>query len=179
MKTKLKILVSLFILISLIGSHVPAVYAQDQTADEICVEKMKPFMESKSSELRTYFKEHFQNKTTNSSLLDLALKRFDKYKKNLNTEMIKYSPQAGLGLYSESLQNFACTKKVNDEIEMMEKLLRSYFEQTAQVKKTSALMNKLKEINKKMDAMLKAVMEMYGKWTSLKGRIPCFIKKCI
>lgn len=179
MKIKLKILVSLFILISIVGSYTPTTYAQEQTADEICVEKMTTFMQTKSAELRTYFKEHFQNKSTNSSLLDLALKRFDQYKKDLNNEMIKYSPQAGLGLYTESIQNLNCTKKVKNEIALMEKLLRSYFEQTAQVKKTSAVMNKLKEINKKMDAMLKAVMQMYAKWLSLKGRIPCFIKKCI
>lgn len=179
MKTKLKILASLLILISIVGSYTPAVYAQDETTDVNCLEQMKPFMKTKSTELRTYFKEHFQSKKTNSSLLDLALKRFDKYKKELNIKMIEYSPQAGLSLYSETLESLKCAKKVNEEIATMEKLLRSYFEQTAQVKKTSALMNKLKEINKKMDTMMKAVMKMYGNWMTLKGRIPCFIKQCL
>ena len=179
MKTKIKILASVLILISVIGSYAPAAYAQDPPAEVNCVAEMKPFMETKSQELRLYFKEHFQSKKTNSSLLDLALKRFDKYKKELNNKMIEYSPQAGLSLYSESIENLKCAKIVKEEIDTMEKLLRSYFEQTAQVKKTSALMNKLKEINKKMDAMMKAVMRMYGKWMTLKGRIPCFIKQCL
>ncbi|MFC1599443.1 hypothetical protein ACFL3T_00255 [Patescibacteria group bacterium] len=174
-----KILITLLILISVIASYAPATYAQDEPTDTNCVTEMKPFMETKSTELRTYFKEHFQSKKTNSSLLDLALKRFDKYKKELTDKMMELSPQAGLSLYSESIENLKCAKKMNEEITIMEKLLRSYFEQTAQVKKTSALMNKLKEINKKMDAMMKAVMQMYGKYMALKGRIPCLIKECL
>jgi len=174
-----KLFVTLLILISVIGSYAPVTYAQDEPTDNNCVVEMKPILESKSAELRAYFKEHFQSKKTNSSLLDLALKRFDKYKKDLNEKMIEFSPQAGLSLYAESIENLKCAKIVNQEIETMEKLLRSYFEQTAQVKKTSALMNKLKAINKKMDTLMKAVLDMYGKWMTLKGRIPCLIKKCL
>lgn len=179
MKTKIKILVVGFILISIFGGYIPAASAAETTSKPECVSEMKKFMEPKSTELRTYFKEHFQSKKTNSSLLDLALLRFDKYKKDLIEKLIELSPREGLTLYGETGQNLNCTKLMNDEIELMEKLLRTYFEQTAQVKKTSALMNKLKAINKKMDGLLKAVLDMYGKWLTLKGRVPCLLKQCL
>lgn len=179
MKTKLKILAIGFILISIFGGYVPPAYAQDTTTKPECVSEMKKFLEPKSAELRTYFKQHFSSKKTNSSLLDLALLRFDKYKKDLTEKLFELSPRAGVSLIGESSQNLICTKLMEDEIELMEKLLRSYFEQTAQVKKTSALMNKLKEINKKMDTLMKAVLDMYGKWLTLKGRVPCLLKQCL
>lgn len=179
MKTKIKILAVGFILISIFGGYIPAASAQDTTTKPECVSEMKKFMEPKSAELRTYFKQHFSSKKTNSSLLDLALLRFDKYKKDLIEKLIDLSPREGLTLISETSSNINCSKIVDDEIELMDKLLRSYFEQTAQVKKTSALMNKLKAINKKMDGLMKAVLDMYGKWLTLKGRVPCLIKQCL
>lgn len=179
MKTKINILAISFILISIFGGYIPQASAQDTTAKPECVSEMKKFMEPKSAELRTYFKAHFSSKMTNSSLLDLALLRFDKYKKDLNEKLFELSPREGLTIYSETGIMVNCKKLMDDEIELMEKLFRTYFEQTAQVKKTTALMNKLKEINKKMDKLMKAVLDMYGKWLTLKGRVPCLLKQCI
>lgn len=179
MKKKLSILLALVIGITVFTVNVPPVYAQDQTTDTQCTTEMKPYIQGKSSELRTYFKTHFASKKTNTSLLELAVKRFDEYKRDLNAKYKTYYPQSGLEIYSESLDTIKCYNQIKKETDLMEKLLRSYFVQTAEVKKSSAIMEKMKQINKKMDELMKNVLQMYGKLLTLKGRIPCFVKECV
>ncbi|MFC1810702.1 hypothetical protein ACFLZH_04335 [Patescibacteria group bacterium] len=178
MKQNFRTLLAILISISIFAGYAAPVYAQDET-DTLCHQEMKPYIAQKSQEFRTYLTSHFQSKKTNSSLLELALKKFDVYKKDLVTKYATYNPQAGFTVLTETSQTIKCNKIVQDEIALMEKLLRSYFLQTSKVKTTSAMMEKLKAINKRMDELLKAVTMMYGKWKSLKGRIPCFVKNCI
>jgi len=177
MKNRLQTLLVLLISISIFAGFAPATFAQ--VDDNDCVTKMKPYITEKSTEMRTYLNEHFKSKKTNSSLLDLALKRFDVYKKDLYKKYEEYNPQAGFELLGASAQTLKCSKLVTNEIDLMNKQVRSFFEQTSNVKTTSAVMEKLKAINKKMDTLMRAVMQMYGKWVALKGRIPCFVKECI
>ncbi len=177
MNHKLKKILAILISFSIFAGGLPTAFAAD--ADNNCVANMKPFLEQKSAEMRTYMQEHFQSKKTNSSLLDLALKRFDVYKKDLYQKYNEYLPEDNFELFGTAAQKLKCSQMVTSEINLMEKQLRSYFEQTSNVKTTSAVMEKLKAINKKMDEMFKAVMQLYGKWLTLKGRVPCFIKNCV
>ncbi len=176
MNRKITKKISFIILISVFILNFQAVFAQDYDSD--CVSNMKPFIKEKSGEMRTYLQEHFKSKKTNSSLLDLALERFDVYKRDLYGKYNEYIPEPGFELFGTSAQSLQCSKLVREEIDLMEKQIRSFFEQSSNVKTTSALMEKLKAINKKMDEMLKSIMQMYAKWLNLKGRIPCFIKNC-
>ncbi len=176
-----KITISFFILWIFIISTSGNVLAQTSTdpVEIKCTEEMKPFIKEKSAEFRAYLNEHFQNKSTNTSLLDLALKRFDVYKKDLRTKYESYFPQAGFTLYSETQKKLSCAKQMNDEIRIMEELLKSYYKQTSNIKTSTAFMTKLQQINKKLDQLSLEVTQMLGKWNSLKSRIPCFIKKCL
>lgn len=179
MNNKIKITIStIILLISFISSFVP-VYAQEDTTDTKCVDEMKPYINEKNAEFRTYLNQHFQSKKTNTSLLDLALKRFEVYKKDLRTKYESYFPQQGFKLYSETTDTLNCEKQMNDNIQTMETLLRSYYKQTSNIKTSTAFMTKLQQINKKMDALILSITQMLGKWNTLKDRIPCFVKQCL
>lgn len=177
MNLKSKTLLAILITISIFAGNMQIALAQD--ADSNCVANMKPFIEEKSSEMRTYLEQHFQSKKTNTSLLDLVLKRFDVYKNDLYGKYNEYLPEAGFELFGTAAQSLRCSQLVTNEINLMDQQIRSYFDQTSNVKTTSAAMEKLKAINKKMDELFKAVVQMYGKWLSIKGRVPCFIKNCV
>ncbi|MBA4336966.1 hypothetical protein C0416_04320 [bacterium] len=179
---KTKITISLFVLLISLVSNIGATMAQSTTAetkDTKCVEEMKPYIKGKSTEFRTYLKEHFQSKNTNTSLLDLALKRFEVYKKDLRTKYESYAPQQGFSLYSESQDTLECSKQMNDEIKIMETLLKSYYKQTSNIKTSTAFMTKLQQINKQLDQLLLDITQMLGKWNSLENRVPCFTKQCL
>jgi len=180
MKTNIKITIGLTLLLMSFVSNFAPVYAQNDVAtDTKCVEEMKPYMEEKSAEFRTYLNQHFQSKKTNTSLLDLALKRFELYKKDLRTKYESYFPEVGFKLYSETNDTLNCEKKMNDEIKTMEALLKTYYKQTSNIKTSTALMTKLQQINKKLEKLVLNVTQMLGKWNTLKDRIPCFVKKCL
>lgn len=182
MKNKIKITISILTIIILFVS-IPGnnVFAQEttETKDIKCTEEMKPFIEDKNAEFMAYLNEHFKSKNTNTSLLDLALKRLELYKRELREKYESYAPQQGLGIYLETEETINCLMQVNNEILLMEELLKTYYQQTSNIKTTTAFMTKLQEINKKLDQLVLNVTQMLGKWNSLKDRVPCFIKKCL
>lgn len=156
--------------------------AADTTTDEKdvkCTLEMKPFIKTEGEKFRTYLQEHFKNKSKNSSLLDLALKRFDLYKQSLWKKAKGYYPQAGLSVFSESSDTLQCIQLINNEISLSEQVLRQYFLETSDIKTTSTLMTKLENINKKLDNLNRQIIQMLGKWETLKDRIPCFTGSCI
>lgn len=152
---------------------------EGETKDIICVIEMKPFLKEKSEEFAKYLTQHFQNKSVNSSLLYLALERFQEYKSDLNEEFRTYYPQAGLPQYSESADLLACHNQMNEEIKIMEALLEKFYLETSSVKTTSTHMSKLKNINEKLDQLNRGVTQLYGNWASLEKKIPCYVSSCI
>jgi hypothetical protein len=149
------------------------------TSDVICEKEMKPIIDSKSKEFRDYLTQHFQNKSTNTSLLDLALKRFELYKKELREKFNSFYPQSGYELNTEVQDTLACYKQMQNEIQISEGLMKKYFTQTSNIKTSSAVMEKLKAINKKLDKLSTAVTQMYGKWETFKNNVTCIIENCI
>ncbi|MFC1655879.1 hypothetical protein ACFL3C_03355 [Patescibacteria group bacterium] len=147
--------------------------------DVKCTLEMKPFIKTEGDKFRTYLQAHFKNKSKNSSLLDLALKRFEIYKQTLWNKAQNYYPQSGLPVLSESTDALQCIKLVKNDINISEELLKQYFLETSDIKTTSILMTKLEKINKKLDGLNRQVIQMLGKWETLKDRIPCFTGKCI
>lgn len=152
---------------------------ETETKDINCVTDMKPYIQEKSKEFREYLTQHFQNKSTNSSLLNIALERFKEYKADLNKKLQTYYPQAGLPQYSETLESLACYQQMNKEIYMMRNLLEKFYLETSSVKTTSTHMSKLKNINEKLDELNRNVSQMYGKWEALKDKFPCYVTNCL
>lgn len=152
---------------------------ENDSKDIRCVIEMKPFLKEKSEDFMEYLTQHFQNKDMNSSLLYLALERFQEYKSDLNEKFRTYYPQAGLPQYSESADLLDCHDQMQSEITKMRSLLEKFYLETSNIKTTSAHMTKLKSINEKLDELSKRVTEMYGKWKTLEKKIPCFISSCI
>jgi len=178
MKNKISITI-LFLSLSIFSfTNTGIIYAQEPK-DVKCVEEMKPYIKEQSTEFRTYLNQHFQSKKTNTSLLDLALKRFALYKKNLRTKYESYLPQEGFTIYSESKDTLACSKQMNDEIQTMEALLKAYYKKTSNIKTSTAFMTKLQQINKKLNKLVLNITQMLGKWNSLENRMPCFVKQCL
>jgi hypothetical protein len=152
----------------------------EETKEKIsCTFEMRPVIAEESQKFRDYMQSHLQNKSTNSSLLDLMLKRFQLYKNTLRDKYNTYGPQVGLSQYTETADLTECYKQMQTEIDLMEALMRKYFVETSNIKTSSALMTKIQNINAKLDKLSRNVNQMYGKWESLQERIPCFTDKCL
>jgi len=162
-----------------IGTLAQSPESSESTNKTSCTFEMRPFIKVESQKFRDYMESHLQNKSTNSSLLDLMLKRFQLYKNTLRDKYNTYSPKSGYLQYTETADLTECYNQMQTEIDLMEKLMRKYFVETSNIKTTSALMTKLQNINAKLDKLSRNVNQMYGKWESLQERIPCFTAKCL
>lgn len=182
---KLKItltLLAIFITASVFFTSYLATSAQTNNTDgeDIkCSIEIKPFLKEKSKEFQDYLESTLSNKSKNSSLLDLVIERFQKYKKELWEKYDTYVPQVGFELYTETIDIQDCYQQVNQEIQIMEQHMRKYFLETSNIKTTSSLMSKLKQINAKLDVLNSRVTQMYGKWEALKDRLPCYTEQCL
>lgn len=175
---------NIIIVLTLVALSIPfAVIAQGQTATETqdikCYNEIGPFLEQSSKEFREYITSHFQNKSTNTSLLDLALKRFQQYRKDVFDEYHKYFPQEGLDISGEAIDTLKCYNRVITEINLNQKLMQDFFVKSSNAKTSSAQMNKLKAINEKLKKLNGEVTNMHGKWQTLSGKIPCYISQCL
>jgi len=176
------IIIALAAAVSIHLSTYPATLAQvpgDSTTATDCLTGMRPFIDQKNKEFREYLQANFQNKSTNSSLLDLALKRFELYKNDLMNKYMTYPFQPGFSLAAEVTGSLSCYQQMQTEIALSEALLKEYFTTTSNLKTSSALMQKLKTINKQLDQLAVAVAQMYGKYETFNNKIPCIIEKCI
>jgi len=176
------IILALLAGVSIYLSTYPATLAQEpsgSSGDVQCVPEMGTFLEQKNKEFQEYLKTNFQNKSTNTSLLDLALKRFQLYKNDLMNKYMTYYGQAGFSLELEASDSMACYQKMQTEIVLMEALMKKYFTQTSNIKTSSALMQKLKTINGKLDKLATSIAQMYGKYETFNNNVTCIIEKCI
>jgi len=183
---KISLLTTLIIVamgMSIYMSTYPATSAQEsqnKTGGGVtCITAMRPFLDKKNKEFQEYLTTNFQNKSTNTSLLDLALTRFELYKNDLMKEYMTYYNTAGLNLESEAMGSMSCYQQMQTDISINEALLKKYFTQTSNIKTTSALMQKLKKINKQLDKLATSVAQMYGKYETFNNNVPCIIENCI
>ena len=109
---KTKIIISLILIIVsivllLVSTNLLALAETNDTTPTAaqCTTEMRSFIKQKSTEFRTYLEQHFKNKSTNSSLFQLALQRFNKYKMDLRKKLVEFSPRAGISLSTEASQN--------------------------------------------------------------------------
>ncbi|MBN1494321.1 hypothetical protein JW911_01135 [Candidatus Peregrinibacteria bacterium] len=185
---KYKSIIVITVLIAAVGIFIQlnssAIHAQtgtgsDGNIDIKCMTDIKPYLDDKNKKFREYLNEHFQNKSTNTSLLDLALKRLELHKKDLRDKFASYYPQSGFELQSKVLDTLACYQMVEDEIRFSEELLKKYFTQTSTIKTSSAIMEKIQNINKKLDELNTSITQLYSKWENLKNIVPCLIEECL
>jgi len=152
---------------------------QNSQTDINCTLEMKPFLAQKTKEFIAYLKIHFQNKSTNSSLLEAALLKYKQYETEIYNKYYTYFPQSGLSIATEIEEQLQCKKVVDEEIRKVKELLKRYVIRTNQIKVTSALQTKLAEINKKLSDLDKQFTLMLGKYKTLSNRLPCYVKQCL
>jgi len=144
-----------------------------------CIIEMTPFVKGKSTEFREYLEKHFSNKSTNSSLLEAALLKFQQIEKEILDKLDTYTPESGQDLSTQISTLLNCRRVVEDEITLMKSLMKRFAIKTNQIKVTSALQTKMAEINKKLSDLDKQVTLMLGRYETLSNRFPCYVQQCI
>ncbi len=165
--------------------------AGEEAADEIerrveeidiagrCVTRMKDFMAVKSVEFGEFINLHFRSGSSTSELIPSAIERYRAYRKEIMGEMNRMAPVSSQTASAAMNERPPCEKAVKTELALMKQLLSQHISENAYAKKSTRLIDKYKNINKKLEELSFTIAQMYGYFGALSGRLPCYATGCI
>lgn len=142
-----------------------------------CVVNMGKFIEVESGKYRKWMKQHFENKSSTTSLLDTAFGKYSEFRKSLYIEYAKYYPQQGALQLSEGLAPNECLNNIDKALVDARSTLRNMATSTSTVKKTTALLTKYQDINAQLRNLDQSFLTMKKHLDSFADALPCYISK--
>lgn len=153
----------------------------DEAPISQCKEKLIPIFDLELKDFFKFLDESFQNKSSNSSLTNIAIVRYQDFKNSLNDYF------ARLNINNASNEEYV---RANNAYVLCAELLDQYFavaksqmidhiKKTSAVKTASVLLEKYKAINNRLRDLNTAISQMYGYFASFKALLPGFVKNCL
>lgn len=129
-----------------------------------------------------FLEEHFRNKSSNTSLTNIAIARFIEYRTKIKATFAKLNPAASTNTqnYEEELTAHRICQQVTDlYIAKAKEMMMSHIRKTSGQKKASLFVEKFKGIDGKMRNFNLEISQMYGYLTTFKNKLPGFLRQCI
>lgn len=143
-----------------------------------CVTRMKAFMNVQKDDFGAFMNKNFQSRKPTSELISAAIEKFRIYRKDASEEMDKYFVKAGLTPDAASTEFSSCQTAVNEDFKIMKEVIRSHIKENAVAKKSTRLLDKYQEINKKLDKLNFTIGQMAGYFGTFAQKLPCYATKC-
>ncbi len=148
-------------------------------SNENCKIALKPIIAKEEKDFREFIEQTVRNKSDASALIDTATKRYAAMRTKLLGEIDKYQTQPDKDLQLSVQQILTCRKMVDDSLITAESLLKKHVLTNAQAKKTTKLVQKMKELNTKLGEMQREIGFMQGYMTAFSQKLPCYTKQCL
>jgi hypothetical protein len=130
-----------------------------------------------------FLDQHFQNKSDNSSLTNIAIARYANYKLALEDNMAKLTPggkDSTSSNFASEISAYADCKEINDSyIEVGKDKLLERIKNTSAQKKTTIMVEKYKAINDQLRELNLSISKMYGYFKAFSDKLPGFLRECI
>ena len=121
---------------------------------------------------------NFQNKSSNSSLANIAIGRYRDYK--LNVENLFAQIKAVEGTFAQQNAAYLDCIVIKDEyLKLAKSKLLEHIKKNSAQKKTIVLLEKYQAINSKLRDLNVEIAEMYASFMTFKERLPGFLQECI
>lgn len=149
-----------------------------------CRQALVPLFDIELKEFFEFLETNFQNKSSNSSLTNIAIARFRDYKRNLNNYFAELNPAYGAEQSTETYKaanaNYLTCSKIKDEyFELAKKMLIDHVKTTSAEKKASLMLEKYQAINGKLRDLNVEIAQLYGYFMAFKEKLPGFLQQCI
>lgn len=152
------------------------------SAYDTCQSKLVPLYDLEMLTFFKYLEETFENKSSNSTMVNLAIVRFTRFKGALNDEFFDLRPIVGSEVknYAEIFAGYKLCGQIKDTYIALgkEKLIEHIKKNNAQ-KKTTMLLEKYKSINQRLRDYNQTIAEVYSGYVALNNKLPGFLRKCI
>ncbi|MFC1615503.1 hypothetical protein ACFL21_00025 [Patescibacteria group bacterium] len=156
----------------------------DPTATD-CRVKLVPIYDAELIQFFDFLDQTFKNKSSTSSLSNLAIAKYRLFKKGLEKQLIKleYSTSEdaeNVALYQTEFEAYSeCSQITDVYVALAKQRMIEHIQTTNYQKKTSMLAEKYKSINSKMRDLDFEVAQMYAFYLTFKNKLPGFLSECI
>lgn len=147
------------------------------TANNKCEAEIKDVSVKQLKGFLDFLEINFQNKSSTSSLLNLAFAKYRVMRRELFNTYQKYYPRQGTSQIITGTEPAACLKIVNDTLEDARILLRKHAVRTSGVKKSTALITKYQSINDLLGTLHQQFVLLKGYLDTFASKLPCYVKK--
>lgn len=149
-----------------------------------CRQALVPLFDIELKEFFEFLEANFQNKSSNSSLTNIAIARFRDYKRNLNNYFAELNPaydaELGTESYKAASANYLTCSKIKDEyFDLAKKILIDHIKTTSAEKKTSVMLEKYQAINNRLRDLNMEISQLYGYFMVFKEKLPGFLQQCV
>lgn len=152
----------------------------------VCVSEMTKFADPEFENYKTFMEQNFLNKSKTNDLLELGMKRYEKFKADILGKLSTLIPEhinttaQNQGTAALQLPALAlCEAKAREYIENAGQMLEMRAVATSNLKQATLFVEKYKQINGKLGALNMDVMKMVNNITAFEQKLPCYLKSCI
>ncbi|MEK7672246.1 MAG: hypothetical protein AAB373_00020 [Patescibacteria group bacterium] len=127
-----------------------------------------------------FLETNFENKSSNSSLANIAIGRYSEYKKSISDLLGRVVFGNGEASGLDQISAYAECVKLTDAYKQIGKeALVQHIKNNSSQKKTIILTEKYQAINSQLRDLNFEIAEMYGYLMAFKEKLPGFLKECI
>lgn len=148
-----------------------------------CRETLVPVYDVELLMFLGFLEENFQNKSADSSLINIAIARYGEYKNYLISTFAsltpKYSSDTGMKTYEREFDAYQLCYDITEAyIKLAKDQMIMHIKNNVAQKKTSMMLEKYKAIGEKLRDLNLAIAQMYSLFTTFRKKLPFFVEDC-
>lgn len=145
-----------------------------------CKDTLSALMDNELKEFLDFLDQTFQNKSSNSSLTNLAIAKYSEYKTNIDNLFSRINVNDEVANIVAANNAYGiCAGLVDEYYAAGKKILFDHIKQNTSVKTTAILLEKYQAINSKLRDLNMTISQMFGYFSTFKAVFPGFLKQCI
>lgn len=149
---------------------------KDEGSDE--VKDLEIFIAEKQVEFGEFTEELFQKKLATSLLTPIGIEKYNEIKKQIDEKFLLLQTVTSNIATEQFKRQLTCQNIVNLELTNMYRPFEMHIKSTAQVKRTSILIDKYKHINSKLRDLNGVLAETYGYYLTLQKKFKDYVPVC-
>jgi hypothetical protein len=158
----------------------------NQISPNLCVFELTKFADPEFVAYTNFMEQNFLNKSRTTDLLELGMKRYEKFKGDimgqLNFQLSQQIANAAANQATAAVQLpglAECEAKAREYIDNAGKMLEMRAVSSSNLKQATLFVEKYKQINGKLRSLNLDMMKMVNNITTFEQKLPCYLKSCI
>lgn len=162
------------------------IYKQKILEDPLseCYKNLVPAFDLELMDFLKFLETNFQNKSSNNSLANTAIARYNEYKNDIEDLFSGLYPKSLTenqpALATDEITAFNNCLKIKDEyiVQAKNKMI-DHIKNTNAQKRTTVMLEKYQAINDQLRNLNLQISKLYGLFMAFKNKLPGFLQECI